>query len=152
MLKAQLTIDTTPLDGLRKTLVSKILRKAVTEASKIVRQTVTSNAQAIKRFGFLAKSIGVKVKTYSESKTAVAIVGPRSKFVKTRGVYTRGKKKGEARFIRPSFYAHLVENPTKRSKAKPFLKPAFDSTKDQYLNSLAAAIERGISTQLGKAI
>lgn len=140
MIKSQLTIDLRPLDGLRKTLVSKILRKAVTEASKIVKQTVKSNAQAIRRFGFLAKSIGVKVKTYSERKSAVAVVGPRSKWQKVVA----------GRLYRPSYYAHLVENATTHSKAKPFLKPAFDSTKDQYLSTLADAIKRGISTELAK--
>ena len=138
MYKAQLTIDLTPLDGLRKTLVSKILRKAVTEASKIVKQTVTSNASSIKRFGFLSKSIGVKIKTYSEKKVAVAVVGPRSKWFKV----LNGKT------YRPSYYAHLLEGGTKHSRQKPFLKPAFDATKDAYLTSLAGAIERGISAQL----
>jgi HK97 gp10 family phage protein len=138
MITAKLYIDISPLEGLRKTLVSKILRKAVTEASKIVKQTVASNASSIKRFGFLAKSIGVKIKTYSEKKSAVAIVGPRSKWFKE----IAGRK------YRPSYYAHLLEGGTKRSRQKPFLKPAFDSTKDQYLTTLANAIERGIATQL----
>jgi HK97 gp10 family phage protein len=133
MITAKLYIDISPLEGLRKTLVSKILRKAVTEASKIVKQTVASNASSIKRFGFLAKSIGVKIKTYSEKKSAVAIVGPRSKWFKE----IAGRK-----------YRHLLEGGTKRSRQKPFLKPAFDSTKDQYLTTLANAIERGIATQL----
>ena len=128
--------------------MNKILRKAVTEASRIVKTAVKGNADATQRFGFLAKSIGVKVKTYKG--VAVAVVGPRSKWSKTKGVYVKGKHKGEAKMFKPSKYAHLIEKGTKRSQAHPFLKPALDSTGDQYLNMLSAAIERQIALQLQK--
>lgn len=141
MITGHVTIDLRPLEGLRKTLVSKILKKAVTESVKVVKQTVSSNAMSIKRFGFLAKSIGVKIKTYSEQKTAVAIIGPRSKWSKTVGDKT----------YRPSYYAHLLEGGTKHSAAKPFLKPALDTTRDQYLSVLSDAIARNITTELNKA-
>jgi hypothetical protein len=50
----------------------------------------------------------------------------------------------------PSAYAHLIEKGSKRSQSHPFLQPALDSTKDEYLTTLALAIERQISAQLQK--
>lgn len=148
MIDAKVEIDVSPLQGLRKTLVSKILRKATTQAARIVREAVKNNADAVKRLGFLAKSIGIKVKVYSANKIAVAVVGPRSQWTKTNGTYTRGKKKGESRVIRPSNYLHLIEKATKRSKARPVLRPALDSTQSQFLDTLAQLIAEGISAQL----
>lgn len=148
VIQGEIKVDLSPLEGLSRTLVGKILRKATREAAKIVKEAVKAGADAAKLYGFLAKSISVKIKTYKG--TAVAVVGPRSKFVKTQGTYTRGKRKGEPKVVRPSYYAHLVERGSKRSRAHPFLKPALDNTTDQYMTVLANAIERGISEQLAK--
>ncbi len=149
MMKAEIKIDLSPLEGLKKSLVNKILRKAVTEASRTVRTAVKSNAEAAGRYGYLSKSIGIKVKIYKD--IAVAVVGPRTKYVKTKGAYKKGKKKGEPKVYKPSKYAHFLEKGTTRSKAKPFLKPALESTQDEYLTTLALAIERGIAAQLAKS-
>lgn len=149
MIDGKITIDLTPLDGLKRTLVGKILRKAVTQAGRVVREAVKNNATTIKKHGYLAKSIGIKVKVYKDS--AVAIVGPRSKWTKTEGVRTRGKHKGEPITFRPSYTAHLVEKGTKRSKEKPFLKPAFNSTESQYMQNVSDAIAQGIQDQLNKS-
>jgi HK97 gp10 family phage protein len=148
-MNAKLTIDLKPLEGLKKSLVNKILRKAVNEAARTVRTAVKGNAQAVGRYGYLAKSIGIKVKIYKD--IAVAVVGPRTKYQKNKGVYKKGKKKGQPKLIKPSKYAHFLEKGTKRSRAKPFLKPALDSSKDEYMTALAAAIERGIAAQLAKS-
>jgi HK97 gp10 family phage protein len=149
VISGDVKIDLSPLEGLKQTLVSKILRKATSQAAKTVKDAVKGNAQIVKRYGFLSKAIGVKVKVYKD--TAVAVVGPRSKWTKTKGVYTRGKKKGEPKVFRPSYYAHLVEKGSKRSKARPFLTPALENTTDTFFSQLAEAIERGISEQLAKS-
>ena len=148
MIKAKLKLDLTPLQGLRKTLVSKILRKATTQSARIVRSAVQSSAEAIKKFGYTAKSIGIRVKTNQTS--AVAIVGPRSKWYRESGVRKRGKHIGQPIRFRPSYTAHLIEQGTKRSRIKAFLKPAFDSTQSTFLDDLAHNISDGIAEELSK--
>jgi HK97 gp10 family phage protein len=149
MIDGKVIIDLAPLEGLKRTLVGKILRKAVTQAGRVVRDAVKQNATTIKKHGYLAKSIGIKVKVYGDS--AVAIVGPRSKWNKVVGVRTRGKHKGEPINYRPSYTAHLVEKGTKRSKQKPFLKPAMSSTESRYMQMVSEAIAQGIQDQLSKS-
>ena len=146
MISGQLKVDLTPLDGLRRSLVTKIMRKATTEAVRVVRTAIKSNAQAVRRYGFLAKSIGIKVKMYNG--VAVGIVGPRTKYVKARGSFARGEHKGQPRVARPSKYLHLIERGTKRSKARPILGPALDATKSQWVEVLSHALERGIAAEL----
>jgi hypothetical protein len=148
VIKGEVVIDLTPLEGLRKTLVSRILRKAVTEAGRVVRTAVKGNADTFRRTGGMAKAIGIKVKTYSERKTAVAIVGPRSKWQRELGVRTRGKHRGETIVYRPSKIAHIIERGGRRTRAKPFLKAALDSTQGQYLDTLSNALRRAIEQQL----
>ncbi len=147
-MKATIQLDLTPLENLKQTLVGKILRKATRKAAKIVKDAVKGNAEAVRRFGFLAKSIGVKIKVYG--KTAVAIVGPKSDFKREKGVRKRGKNKGKPIVHIPSKYEHLIEKGTKRSKAKPVLMPALDSTEKQYLELLTQLIAEGIAEQLAK--
>jgi HK97 gp10 family phage protein len=148
MIDGKFKIDLSPLDGLKSSISNKILRKAVTKASKVVRDAVKSNAQGIARYGYLAKSIGVKVKQYGD--TAVAIVGPRSKWVKERGIKTKGKHKGEPRRFKPSLIAKLVEKGTKHSAAHPFLAPALASTKEHYFQLASESIKQSIADQLSK--
>jgi hypothetical protein len=116
--------------------------------AKVVRTAVKANAQKVRRFGLLAKSIGQKVKTYPEA--VAAIVGPRSKKIWEKGVRVRGKHKGEAVKIRPSYYAHLVERGGARIKAKPFEQPALDDTAQQFFDVLSNAIERRLARELSK--
>jgi HK97 gp10 family phage protein len=109
----------------------KGVRRAVTKTSRSISKIAKSNAP--RETGLLKKSIGQKVKTYP-SGNVVGIIGPRYGFrraVKVK-ISKRGKrslrlgKKGEEgkRYRNPVNYAHLVELGTKRSRAKPFLKPA----------------------------
>lgn len=142
MIKGKMVLDLSPLDGMKKSVVSKLLRQSQTEASKIVRTAVKNNAAGLARYGFLAKSIGSKIKTYQS--VAVAIVGPRSKWTKERGHYTRGKKKGNPRIFRPSAYAHLLEGGAKHTKAKHFLSDALTSTQSAYFDALTNAVGRRI--------
>ncbi len=77
--------------------------------------------------GQLKKSLGSKVKSYSRTKTSVAIIGPRTGFRKQIGVYVKGGKKhhaGEPIIIDPVKYAHLVEKGTKTQAPQDFLGPA----------------------------
>jgi HK97 gp10 family phage protein len=149
MFTVSIDTDLRPLENLKRSLTSKILRKAITQASKVVRDAVRENAQAVARYGFLAKSIGVRIRM--KNGTAIAIVGPRTRWQRSMGTVTRGKHKGEERLQKPSKYAHFIERGTKRSKARPVLKPALGPAQGQFLQVLAAAIQQGIEDTLRKS-
>ncbi len=148
MYKVEIKIDVAPLEGLKQSLVNKILKKAITVASRVVRDKLQGNAEEIARLGYLAKSIGIKIRIYKGA--AVAIVGPRSKWKRDNGTYTKGKNKGKPRTIKPSYYMHLVEKGSKRSKANPIEQQALSSTEEQFYTALSDAIRQGISDQLNK--
>jgi len=84
--------------------------------SRIARHAVRGESGRMKRVrGQLAKSIGSRVKFYKNTGTVLAIIGPRRKYA------------GMIEGIKPTRYAHLVEFGTRRSRAKPFLRPALSA-------------------------
>lgn len=128
--KFEITLD--PIrqtDKLKAGLRNKVLRIALNKAASRVKAAVISNAP--QRTGSLKKSIRIKVKNYRAKDVWVAIVGASSK-------YKRNVKKKQ---IRPVFYAKLVETGTRHSPAQPYLKPALQATKQQYIETLRQSIE-----------
>lgn len=157
-------------------LPDKVFRRVVAQASrksmKIVISEARSNARAIKETGALAKSLGVKQKTYRRSGVQITIVGPRKGF-KT-SVATKNEVTGKMVIVNrdPQWYAHLVEFGTAPhdlgdgsngrkgistggqrhpgAKAKPFLRPAMDNNRAQVLSIYAKAMGEGIAKQAKK--
>lgn len=118
---------------------SKLLRTAVGEGTKPVYRAVKANARAAGDTGLLAKAIGRKIKVYRQSGVAVGVVGARKGFVR----YVIGKN-GRARKMDPIKYQHLVEYGTRRTRAKPFLRPAWDATKGEAAAAIAGSLREGI--------
>jgi HK97 gp10 family phage protein len=151
MFVARLEWDADPqkvLADLTRGLRNKILRGAVKEASKDIKDRVKANAQTVRRTGSLARSIGVKVRSYEN--TVVAVVGPRSQARYVKGTYTKGKNKGRPITVWPVLYLHLLEKGTKRSGAKPILGPALQGGRQSYLDTVAKLISEGIADTLAK--
>jgi len=121
------------INKLASDVEKQAMREAVRKASTPMLQD--TRAKAPVRTGALKESLAVKVKTYKRGNnaTVMAIIGPDSKFVGANG-------------DTPAKYAHLVEFGTEHSAAHPFLRPAFDATKDEsqrvYAASLKPAIQR----------
>ncbi|HEY1191937.1 MAG TPA: HK97-gp10 family putative phage morphogenesis protein [Gemmata sp.] len=134
------------LEAIQRTAKKRaVTLKAVKAGAKLVQQRAKPNAP--KRSGALRQSIGIKSQKGSRGKTlALAVIGARSKVTKQ----VRGKT------VRPAKYAHLVEKGTKRSAAKPFLKPALDSQRTQIsramLGALAAEIAKVMARESAKAL
>lgn len=145
---SKVELDLTPAENLKKSLVNKIMRKAITTASKPTYDAVKSNAKRHKRYGYLAKSFGRKAKTYKDA--VVSIIGPKSKYIVTAGTYAKGKSKGQPKRYRPSFYEHFLEKGGSRYPAKPILKPALASTKDVFKQRLTDLIRKGIEAETSK--
>lgn len=140
--RIQFTID--PLkeaEKLSKGLRNKAIRIAMNKAAGKVKSAVQSNAPV--RLGILQKSIRIKVKQYRAGNVWVAVVGARSE-KKRKGKYKRGPKKGQPKIHNPARYGHLVERGTKRSKARPFLKPALKQTAKAYIDTLTQSIREQV--------
>jgi hypothetical protein len=104
--------------------------RAINRAAKPIRERVISEANAIARYGFLAKSIGTKTKIMPGG-AFVTVIGPKMSFERKKG------KRGDGSKIvhKPYKYAWLLEHGTKRSRKLPFLSNAWNAAgKDAWLN------------------
>ena len=130
------------LNGLKRQVASRILRKAVAEAGKIILKVAKQKAP--RESGLLRKSLGRKVKVYRSSGTAVAIVGPRLGF---KQVVRRARGKWFPADVasNPVKYAHLVELGTVRSKAQAFLRPALQTHAGTIRKVMETQIDRGLA-------
>ena len=133
-------------DKLSKGLRNKAIRIAINKAAAVIKAAVVSLAP--KRYGYLQKSIKIKVKNYQEKAVWVAIIGPKSDFIRNKGVRHRGPYKGDPIRHRPSKYAKLLELGTKRAAARPFLKPALEQNQEQYVN----IVTKTLSDQVAKLL
>lgn len=147
MISGRFTVNLEPLEGLKRSLVNKIMRKAVKDAANPVKDTAKSNALTFQRTGNMARSLGIKIKTYPTG--VVAIVGPRSDYRKILGTRVRGKHIGSAIVYQPSKIAHLMRG-ARRFPARPFLDSALTTTKSVFEARLSQGIADGIARELGR--
>ena len=150
---------TIKLSELAKAVAKKILRRAMLAGTKAPYKQMKANAKSVADTGLLAKSIGRKVKVYRGSGVVVGVIGPQAGF---RRIVERPKKgsrrakfiketlgikygKGTGRIIMdPNNYAHLVELGSRRSRAHPFMRPAWDTAKAESEAAIAATLKEGI--------
>lgn len=117
----------------QKRILKKALRAAGTPMLKTAKALCPVSTEPLNPWkGLLKKSLGIKfAKDKSGGADIALLIVPRYGFRRQAGVRTRGKKKGQPFFQDPSNIAHLVEYGTKHSKAKPFMRPAFDQNKSK---------------------
>lgn len=135
MLTAKIVFKEDPtkkLNGLQTKLKNFAIRYALNKAASPVKAAVISGAP--KLTGALGKSIRIKIERYKAGTVWVAVVGPKSNFV--RG----GKKKT----IRPARYAHVLEGGSRYSMPRRFLAPALSRTHQQYFDILQSTIGQQI--------
>ena len=141
MAKSMELIGDKQLEKLFRTLGDRVQRKVTRQA---VNAAATPGVKAAKakvpsESGTLKKSLGKKVKTYKNTGTVAAIIGPRTD--------VEGEFNGEVR--KPKFYAHLVENGHvdengNHVPAQSFLRPAMDETQDQALDVMKDKLAAGV--------
>lgn len=149
MIGAAVQLDLSPADGLRKGGLRRALKIGLNRAASPVKAAVVAHAEAVRRFGYLAKSIRIRTRVYPADRF-VAVIGPSVKVVRKRGKITRGPRAGQARVYKPSKYAHLVERGTSRSRPRPWLGPAHQETAARFLRSVGAEVGREIMNQLDR--
>lgn len=138
------TVKIEGLDDVVKRMLeapSKVERYVAAAAVRAAAKPVINRARSLlptKRDGStgqLRKSIGVRVKRY---KGAVwAGVGPRPGFKAVK----RTTRDGKPVYHNPTQIAHLVERGTSRARARPFLRPAIDGTRNEQFSSFARKAE-----------
>ena len=149
--KVSFGVTSPALASLKQSIVRKHLRRAVTIAARPVQKDAKQEAQQVRRFGFLAKSMGSKVKTYGTG-TVVAVVGVRTDKRFTRGTYTRGKRKNQPRQVVPAFYGHFLEAGTSRSRKRPVIGAAYDKNKAAFRARVSKEFWEAVEKELqGKA-
>lgn len=113
----------------------ELIRKAAAPMLKKARQNAP--VDKVINGGDLRKSLVVKVSTTRDKSAVVATIGPNRA---ARGLTHKGRESW------PVKYAHLVEFGTAHMSAQPYMRPTFDSTKDEslriYKEGLKDAIER----------
>lgn len=134
---------------------------ALREGMKPVRAAAKRFSKATKDTGLLEKSIGLNVRRvrrkmqYTNRYTArVGAQGGHRKEVIRR---VKGETKGgitkvtfRKEIADPSKYAHLVELGTSHSPAKPFIRPAVESSEDAIMAGMQKGYERGMVKVLRK--
>ncbi len=178
--RARLEFDLSGIEEIKSLAKRRaITLKAVKAGAKPVAAAVKARAPRRKGSGALKQSIGIKAKGGKKNRTktaAYAVIGPRRKVVKFV------KNKGRKSTIKavPANYAHVVEKGTRPhsikkgtgfrkvgkhaapgspgihpgAKAKPFLAPAWRSTKSQALEAarqvFATELKAAIAKQAAK--
>ena len=121
------------MSKLSKDFAKKAPSSIVRAASKPIIKEMRKRAPV--RFGYLKKSLGVRVKSYAKDGNKTAVIGARSK------TYKKTTKGGKVININPANYSHLVEFGTSRhsyrsifkkahpgATPKPFMRPAWSAS------------------------
>lgn len=138
------------LDSISSKLRKKTLKKAITEASKNIKNAAKARAPRRVRAdiskhlsykgGQLRKSLAHKVKVYDGA--VVGVIGARKNFRLQIGETVN---EGKPVFVNPVKYLHLVELGTKRGvKGSHFLRDALRTNLQAAQQQIRAAIEAAI--------
>ncbi|WP_390891110.1 HK97 gp10 family phage protein [Gemmata palustris] len=111
------------LEKLSKGLRNKAMRIALNKASSPVKAKIV--AAAPNRFGFLKKSIRIRLQNYQNKQVWVSVIGPSRSFVRKKGKFKRGKKKGQPKNHRPANYSHLVDQGTRFIRGRHFIQRSY---------------------------
>ncbi len=128
-------------------LHKKHTKRAVTKACKVVRLRAAANAHASRDTGALARSLDEKVIMFRDNKGAAGFVGPDRGYSEPD---RKGRRHKKTKRTVPSNYAHLVELGTSHSAAKPFLRPAMDSAKENAEGIMANEMSAGLDAVSSK--
>lgn len=141
-------------EGIRKRVVVKATRSGGKVALRIARVLVpvedATDSLSRARRGLLRKSMGIRIAVYKQSGVVLAVIGPRRGFKRAIGIRTRGKHKGLPVFADPAKYAHLVEYGTRRSRARPFMRPALAAARGPAIEAMIRVIRDGVIEELGR--
>lgn len=134
------------LNRLEGKVKGKTFRSAVSAAMLPMLQAARANAAAVRDSGALAAAMGRWSRTQRGLVGAVRVivfVGPKSK--SKRGLALWNARHKQERPARRLQHGHLTEFGTERSRAQPYLRPAFDTTKVAVVQRLKTTLKAAIA-------
>lgn len=146
------------LRGLPDALSKKYLKKAVTSAAAVVRDTARELAPVWDQelsggqapAGTLRKSIILKAipeKSDKDKQTVFVLVRHGKKYQK---VFKRKKGIIQPSVNQDAWYWRFPEFGTVRQVAKPYMRPAFELRKDDAVETIRASLEKAIEEEVKK--
>ena len=124
------------LEALPHKIAVRVLKTALKRAASYVLEAM--RALAPKRTGFLSEHFNVRMHTKREDIAASAFIGPEGKM----NYPARGRKH---RTIAVASVARFTELGTSKESANPFMTQAFETTKDQALQTIVEEIQKGLA-------
>jgi len=129
------------IQRLPEELQKRAYRSVITTGARVIASHARKNIST-ERTGLLKKSIGVKaIVSKGANSGALAIIGPKRR--------VQGEYKGKR--VIPANYSHLVEYGTSHSAAKPFIRPAIDSSGSKVMTKMAAGLNRFMTRAVASA-
>lgn len=116
-----------------------IIKKAQREAGKIAQAAMQRNVP--KRTGRLEMSIAVSGRR-AQQHEAKTHIGPKK--------FSAAQKKKNGITYSATRYAHLVEYGTRKMRARPYARPAWDQTRDQMLEKQISMISEYVVREWSK--
>lgn len=134
---------------------NKIAVKAMREGGKIVREQARQNAPILsqstphRRAGTLKKAIKSSTKVLKNGKIGTVI---RVKTLTTKQIETFKVRSGKKGALNPKdpYYWRFIEFGTSKMPAKPFLRPAFEQSKEKAVTEIIKTLKDGIESEAGK--
>lgn len=112
------------LKQLPEKAAKRVLRNATRSAANVIKKEAAK--RVVVRTGKLKKSLKVVESNYRDANGVRFRIGP------------------------TQFYAHLVEFGTTHSQAKPFLRPAYDESKQKVVDQMAKMMAKGIEREASR--
>ena len=143
------------LSELGRNVSNKIAVKAMREGGKIVREQARQNAPVLsqstpyRRAGTLKKAIKSSTKVLKNGKIGTVI---RVKTLTTKQIETFKVRSGKKGALNPKdpYYWRFLEFGTSKMSAKPFMRPAFEQTKEKAAAEIIKTLKDGIESEAGK--
>lgn len=143
------------LSELGRKVSNKIAVKAMREGGKIVREQARQNAPVLsqstpyRRAGTLKKAIKSSTKVLKNGKIGTVV---RVKTLTTKQIETFKVRSGKKGALNPKdpYYWRFLEFGTSKMPAKPFMRPAFEQTKEKAATEIITTLKRGIEEEAGK--
>ena len=136
-MKIECKVDLSGFEGklieLGPKLARKGMRKALTQVGKFWVGEVKSRVRVDS--GDLKESVIARVKTKKNDNAGVVSVGPG---------YGKNKGKSGDTSQDPGVYGKFVEFGTKKMRARPFMRPTFDTTADKAVQMFADVLKEAL--------
>jgi HK97 gp10 family phage protein len=126
------------LDRLPREIVRRILRRALAAGAEVWKREM--ELRVARLTGFLAQHIGVKITVRGDQLAGTAAVGPLKQNYPERIPKTHGR----GSTISAASVARFLEFGTRKMRALPFIRQAFEARKDEALAQFIREAKAGL--------